>query len=303
MKLDPEEEPLLSNATKLSLKTIHPRDLNLVIKEIPTLPIVYQQLFCQMSNPNVSVPQLAEIVSRDQSLAMKILKLVNSAFYGYKKEITTISRAMVILGFRTVRNAALAISVFDYVSGSGEDSRFPVESFWKHSLCTASACKILGQQLKVPQQEETFVAGLLHDVGKLIMKKYFLDDFNEVCQYALDHDVSWSDAEQELLAIGHTRVAKAILHSWNFPLPLIEAVQFHHDLSANASCPELVSLTNVANYVAYELGFGAPASLRHHDCDPWALNELGATLEQCVGANEAILAETETALDILQIID
>ncbi len=293
----------MSSATTLSLKSIHPRDLKLIIKEIPTLPIVYQQLFCQMSNPNVSVPQLAEIVSRDQSLAMKILKLVNSAFYGYKKEITTISRAMVILGFRTVRNAALAISVFDYVSGTREDSRFPVEDFWKHSICAASASKVLGKMLRIPQQEETFVAGLLHDVGKLIMKKYFPGDFEDVCQYALDHDVSWSDAEQELLAIGHTQVAKAILHSWNFPSPLIEAVQFHHDLSSNAAYPELVSLTNVANYVAYELGYGAPASLRHHDCDPWALSELGITIEQSLQMRDVILEETEAALDILQIID
>ena len=103
----------MAATTSLSLKNIHPRDLKLVVKEVPTLPIVYQQLFSKMSNPNVSVPQLAEIVTKDQSLATKILKLVNSAFYGYKKEITTISRAMVVLGFRTVRNAALAISVFD----------------------------------------------------------------------------------------------------------------------------------------------------------------------------------------------
>ncbi len=293
----------MSSTTKFSLKTMHPRDLNLIIKEIPTLPIVYQQLFCEMSNPNVSVPQLAEIVSRDQSLAMKILKLVNSAFYGYKKEITTISRAMVILGFRTVRNAALAISVFDYVSGTAEDSRFPVEDFWKHSICTASACKVLGKAWKVPQQEETFVAGLLHDVGKLIMKKYFPDDFNEVCGHALDHEVSWHDAEQELLAVDHTRVAKTILNSWNFPVPLVEAVQYHHDLSSSASCPELIALTHVGNWVAYELGFGAPSSLKHHDCDPWALGTLGATAEAALRLRDAILEETEAALDILQIID
>ena len=271
----------MSTAT-LSLKTIHPRDLKLVVKEVPTLPIVYQQLFSKMSNPNVSVPQLAEVVSRDQALATKILKLVNSAFYGYKKEINTISRAMVILGFRTVRNAALAISVFDYVSGAEEDSRFPIEDFWKHSLCTASICKILGQRVGIKQQEETFVAGLLHDVGKLIMKKYFPEDFGDVCSHALGNDMSWCGAEAELLSIDHTGIAKAVLRSWNFPPTLVEAVQCHHSLSSGASYPGLVSLVNVSDHMSYLLGMGAPASLTPNACDPWSLGELGITIEDAM---------------------
>jgi len=290
------------STTTLSLKTIHPRDLKLVVKEIPTLPIVYQQLFSKMSNPNVSVPQLAEIVSKDQSLATKILKLVNSAFYGYKKEITTISRAMVILGFRTVRNAALAISVFDYVAGMSDNPNFQIEEFWKHSLCTASAAKVVGSHVGIKQQEETFVCGLLHDVGKLIMKKYFEEDFDEVCDYAVLKDMSWSAAEEELLSVSHCSVAKAVLRSWNFPPNLIEAVQFHHSMSSGSSYPDMVALINVCNRLSYELGMGSPASLKPADCDPRALQELGITWDDAMAHHEEIMAETEQALDILQII-
>ncbi len=292
----------MSTNTSLSLKNINPRDLKLVVKEIPTLPIVYQQLFSKMSNPNVSVPQLAEIVSKDQSLAAKILKLVNSAFYGYKKEITTISRAMVILGFRTVRNAALAISVFDYVSGTADDSHFPVEDFWKHSLCTASAAKVLGQKVGIKQQEETFVCGLLHDVGKIIMKKYFEEDFSELCKYANDNNTSFSAAEEALIGVNHCMVAKTILRSWNFPPNLIEAVQFHHTLSSGASYPDMVALINVSNHISYEFDMGAPSSQAPAECDPLALKELGVTYEEVMGYKEEIMAETESALEILQII-
>jgi putative nucleotidyltransferase with HDIG domain len=294
---------LLSTTTTLSLKTIQARDLKSVVKEVPTLPIVYQQLFSKMSDPNVSVPQLADVVSRDQSLAAKILKLVNSAFYGYKKEITTISRAMVILGFRTVRNAALAISVFDYVSGAVEDSRFPVEDFWKHSLCTASICKVLGQKAGVMQQEETFVAGLLHDIGKMIMMKYFPEDFGEVCGYAVDNQKSWSEAEDAILNIGHSSVARAVLRSWNFPATLVEAVQFHHTISSGASHPTLVALTNVADWMSYQLEMGAPSSRVASECDGWSLKELGLTAEQIMQHKDTILEETNQALEILQIID
>ncbi len=296
-----EEEPHLSTAT-LSLKTIHPRDLKLVVKEVPTLPIVYQQLFSKMSDPQVSVPQLAEIVSRDQALTTKILKLVNSAFYGYKQEINTISRAMVILGFRTVRNAALAISVFDYVAGMEEDSRFPIEDFWKHSLCTATICKILGQESGIKQQEETFTAGLLHDIGKLIMKKYFTEDFDEVCNHALNHGQSWIATESELLSVDHTNVAKAVLRSWNFPANLVESVQCHHSLNSGSSYPGLVALVNVSDHISYLMGMGAPASLAAADVDPWALSELNLTLEQALRLQDKYAEETNQSLEIMQII-
>ncbi len=292
----------MSATTSLSLKNIHPRDLKLVVKEVPTLPIVYQQLFSKMSNPNVSVPQLAEIVTKDQSLATKILKLVNSAFYGYKKEITTISRAMVVLGFRTVRNAALAISVFDYVSGCPEDQKFPIEDFWKHSLCAGSAAKVLGQKVGIKQQEETFVCGLLHDVGKLIMKKYFENDFNEVCNYAVDNGVSWSEAEDNLLSVNHCTIAKAVLRSWNFPPNLVEAVQYHHTMSPGASYPDMVALIHLTQLMAYALDMGAPASASAADCNPLALKELGLTWDEAMSHEEEIRTETEAALDILQII-
>lgn len=292
----------MSTAT-LSLRTIHPRDLKLVVKEVPTLPIVYQQLFSKMSNPNVSVPQLAEVVSCDQALATKILKLVNSPFYGYRKKIDTISRAMVVLGFRTVRNAALAVSVFDCVSGSGKDGCFQIEDFWKHSLCTASICKVLGPEVGIKQPEEAFVAGLLHDVGKLIMKKYFPDDFGAVCNHALENDLSWSGAEAELLGVDHTGIARAVLHGWNFPPALVEAVQCHHSLNSGASYPGLISLVNVADHMSYLMGMGAPASLEPAGCDPWSLGELNITLEQAMRFRGRILDETQQALEILQIIE
>lgn len=292
----------MSIATKISLKSIAPRDIKDIVKEVPTLPAVYQELFSKMSDPNVSVPQLAEIVSRDQALATKILKLVNSAFYGYRSEINTISRAMVILGFRTVRNATLAISVFDYVREGSDDNNFPLENFWKHSLCTASICKVLGKHCDIKQQDETFVSGLLHDIGKMIMKKYFEDDFNEVCKHAKENDLSWDEAESQILSVGHANVAKVVLRSWNFPPSLIEAIQFHHTLSSGASYPKLVALVNIADHISYLNNMGAPASKAHDECNQTALDELGITLEQAESYREEYMEETQQSLSILNII-
>ena len=291
----------MSTATALSLKNIHPRDLKLVVKEIPTLPIVYQQLFSKMSSPNVSVPQLAEIVSRDQALAAKILKLVNSAFYGYKREITTISRAMVILGFRTVRNAALAIGVFDFVSGCEDENRFSIEEFWKHSLAVAGICKVLGMKSGMKQQEETFVAGLLHDVGKLIMKKYFSDDFDEIINHALQNNVSWVEAETQVIEVEHSTIAKAVLRSWNFPPNLIEAVQFHHTMSSGSSFPELVALVHTADHLSTVWEMGSPANVPG-ELDKRALSILGLDQNDIEDCKAEIMTEIESSLEILKII-
>ncbi len=292
----------MSQSTTMSLKTIHPRDLKQVVKEIPTLPIVYQELFSKMNNPDVSVPQLAEIVSRDQALAAKILKLVNSAFYGYKNEINTVNRAMVILGFRTIRNAALAISVFEYVAGGEIDTMFSLENFWRHSLASASICKVVGRDAGIKQQEETFVAGLLHDVGKLIMLKHFREDFVEVCRLQQKRGCTWLEAENELLRINHTKLARAILRSWNFPPNLIEAVSHHHDMNTEASYPRLVALVNLSDQLTYHLGIGSPASIRAETLDPAVSAELGMGIAEAMVHRDRIMEEIDSAMKILNII-
>lgn len=292
----------MSRTTTLSLKTIHPRDLKQVVKEIPTLPIVYQELFSKMNNPDVSVPQLSEIVSRDQALSAKILKLVNSAFYGYKNEINSVNRAMVILGFRTIRNAALAISVFEYVAGGETNAFFNLENFWRHSLATASISKVVGRESGIKQQEETFVAGLLHDIGKLIMLKHFQDDFLEVCRFQQERKCTWRRAEEELLRVDHTRLARAILRSWNFPPNLVEAVSQHHSPDRGASYPRLVALVSLADRLSYELGMGAPASVKAEAVDPLVRTELGIGVEEAMEWKDLMIEETDSALKILHII-
>ena len=119
------EEKTVTSAMTKSLMDLHPRELKGIITEIPTLPVIYQALFQQMQDPEVSVSRVAEIISQDQALTAKVLHLVNSAFYGYSKHINTISRAVVILGFQAVRSAALAISVFDYFKDEESTLNWP----------------------------------------------------------------------------------------------------------------------------------------------------------------------------------
>jgi putative nucleotidyltransferase with HDIG domain len=220
-----------------SLMDIHPRELKGMVKEIPTLPVIYQQLFQMMQDPNVAVPEIAEIITQDQSLSAKILHLVNSAFYGYNKEIKTISRAVVILGFRAVRSAALAISVFEYFGEDEEKSGVDMTKFWEHSIAVATISKVLAEAARFNQQEEAFIVGLLHDVGKLIEKRHFPEDFTEIINVAQEQHLSWYDTEKALFQVNHATIGKVVFRSWDFPPSVVDAVHFHHNPDSSTKFP------------------------------------------------------------------
>jgi putative nucleotidyltransferase with HDIG domain len=286
-----------------SLRDLHPRDLKGIICEIPTLPVIYQQLFQKMQDPTVSVPQLAEIITRDMSLTAKILHLVNSAFYGYRKQINTIGRAVVILGFRAVRSAALAISVFDYFRSDDTGEKLTLYRFWEHSLATASIAKVLAQQIGFKNTEEAFVVGLLHDIGKLAMHRYFPGDFDEIYAKAQAEDLGWFAAEKELFIINHAIIGKQIFRSWDFPTSVVEAVQYHHNPNAGEQQAQVAALTHLANVIAYEMGHGALESLATAECDLGCLDMVGLTLQGTRALANAFEEEYAKNKTILQLVE
>lgn len=286
-----------------SLMDVHPRELAGMVKDIPTLPVIYQQLFQAMQDPDYSVPQVSDLIAQDQALSAKILHLVNSAFYGYNKQINTISRAVVILGFRAVRSAALAISVFDYFKDEGESCGIDMKDFWVHAIAVATACKVLAEQAKLAQQEEAFVVGLLHDVGKLIEKRYFADDFEDLCHAAQEQHLTWFAGEQMLFQVNHATIAKAVFRAWDFPAVVVDAIQHHHEPEKAGASPQSAALVHVADCVSYRMRLGAPGAYPPAACSPAALKILGLTEAQTDDLHARIREELESSLQILQLLD
>jgi HD-like signal output (HDOD) protein len=286
----------------MSLREIHPRELKGLVKEIPTLPVIYQQLFRMMQDPDVSVPELSEVISQDQSLTAKILHLVNSAFYGVKKEIKTINRAVIILGFSAVRSAALAISVFDYFKGNDSSEQCSLEKFWEHSIAVAGICKVLNQKANLQLGEEAFVVGLLHDTGKLVMKKYFPADFTELGRHLLVNEKNWYEGEREIFKVDHAVIGKTVFRYWNFPVCIVEAIHLHHTPTAGASYPQLSALVHLADYLSYQLEMGSPLSRPPSACDDEALTILGLSLEQSLFHLPECEEEVRQAMSILDLV-
>lgn len=291
----------MSTALNKSLMDVHPRELKGMVKDIPTLPVIYQKLFKMMQDPEVSVPEIAEIITQDQSLSTRILHLVNSAFYGYSRQIKTISRAVVILGFRAVRSAALAISVFEYF-GDEESGEINMLKFWEHSIAVATISKVLAEAARINQQEEAFIVGLLHDVGKLVEKRHFPQDFQEIITVAQEQHLSWIDTEKALFQINHATIGKVVFRTWDFPPSVVDAVQFHHNPESSTKYPQLTALVHIADYISAELGFGTPGTFPPKDCRPEALNLLGLKVEEIRGLEGKIREELEGSMEILKLV-
>ncbi|MFH1843874.1 MAG: HDOD domain-containing protein [bacterium] len=271
------------------------------MKEIPTLPIIYQELFKLMQDPNVTIADLADIISNDQALTAKLLRLVNSAYYGYQREIQTISRALVVLGFRAIRNAALALSIFDQFSGEESDSHLNIVKFWEHSVTVASICKVLAEKVTPNLAEEAFVIGLLHDTGKLIMKKYFPADFDTLTHHLAADEKCWIEGEKELFPVNHATIGKTVFRAWDFPASVVEAIQFHHDSIDASSHPQLISLLQVSNSISYHLEMGSPLSHGPTPIDPDVFDILGITPDFALALVETYKIEVKQSMEILNL--
>jgi putative nucleotidyltransferase with HDIG domain len=292
----------MSTVLEKSLLDVHPRELKGMVKDIPTLPAIYEKLFDKLQDPDVSVPEIAEIITQDQALSSKILHLVNSALYGPGHNTMTISRAVVILGFRAVRGAAMASGVFDYFKDEESSEGIDMIKFWEHSIAVACTCKVIANDRRLEGRDEAFVAGLLHDVGKLIEKTYFTSDFDEICVLAEEKDLSWYEAEKKLFPIHHGTIGKTLFRSWKFSANVVDAVQFHHKPSASSSSPQLTALVHLADYLAYQMDYGAPGAEGPRSYDASALVTLGMSESELFGYEELVRQEMENSLDILDLV-
>ena len=167
------------------------------IKEIPTLPTIVFELNKYLQDPDTSIKTVCDTIEKDQAITLKILKLVNSAFYGFKSKISDLRNAIVLLGYNAVRNAIVSLSIISSFSKRVTLIDFDISQFWKHSLAVAVTSKNIAQLSKKESPDNCFVGGLLHDIGKVILAQYFHDLFEKVWTTLQDEHISFYEAEQK----------------------------------------------------------------------------------------------------------
>lgn len=227
------------------------------ISTIPTLSIVIDKLARLLQNPQTSAEEIGRAITTDQALASKVLKLVNSAFYGFPGKIGTITHAVVILGFSTVKNIVLTASIFDaFLNRKGQHSEFSMENFWMHSIACGAASQTIARHIGFKEKEECFIAGLIHDIGKIILCHYFPEEFDHVFQTARQNGLLFYESEKQTMGITHEEIGGIITQRWNLPANLQSAVQFHHAPSSTRDFYTLTSIVHAADILVRALDIG-----------------------------------------------
>jgi putative nucleotidyltransferase with HDIG domain len=228
------------------------------LQDLPSLPAVVVRVMQTINDPTTSATDLNRLISTDQALAAKILRLVNSSYYGFPRKITTITHAIVILGFSTVRNLATSLGVVNAFDSSNMITALDREAFWSHSVAVASAASLIARRKNASAKvlEEVFIGGLLHDIGKLFLDQYFPQQYAIAIKLAKAANISIWEAEKTALGIGHVLVGKRVAEKWNLPPSLAAMIALHHQTAYSKEYMEIVSIVHAADYLARRVKLG-----------------------------------------------
>ena len=225
------------------------------IIQIPTLPAIAIEVINMVENPKTSASALGQVISKDQVLTAKVLKIANSPFYGFSRKIATIDFAIIVLGFDTLKEVVMSVSLISTLSKK-RTRNFNIQQFWNHSLACGIVARALARNYGYRIIGEVFVAGLLHDIGILLLNQYFFPAFKEIIDLQKEKGLSLEEAEKIVLDASHADVGVWLAERWNFPSQLIESIAFHHHPNKAVKHKEIVSLIHIADVLCQKLENG-----------------------------------------------
>ena len=255
-------------AARLSLEPVNPMDtLEQIVagaSDLATLPQIVLRVITLTDDPKATAPDLERLIAMDQALAVKILALANSSYYGLPRRVSTLREAVVFLGFRTLRELATTISTSSLFLGRGDVPALARRALWRHSIDAAQCARVAVGLLSPDMREavgaeQAYTAALLHDIGKAALDRSRHALFVSMSRMAELHHVRYSVIEAEVMLFTHGQIGAAMAARWNLPAPLAEAIAYHHTPNAATLNPKLTATVCLANEVAWFLET-APAS-------------------------------------------
>ena len=251
-------------------------DLNIIAKveAFPSLPGATTKLVSLIDDPNAAVVEIEEILRMDPGLTANVLKLSNSAYFGFPSKIGSVHKAIILLGAKRLMQLVMTSCVNSVMNKSIPGYDLPSGEMWRHSIAVSVAAEGLIEELNVPEADEIFTAALLHDVGKLVLGEFVKDDIAKI-EKIVSKDVSFEVAEQAVLGIDHAEIGAKILESWGLPEEIVSAVRWHHDPDAADTTSTLIDIVHVANVLCLMIGIGVGREGLQYRPSPVVTKRLG----------------------------
>jgi HD-like signal output (HDOD) protein len=275
------------------------------IHKLPPLSPTVGKILQVCNDPRTSPVDLNQVIGLDPVLMGKVMRLINSAYYSLPNQVTSLVRAIIMLGINTVKNLALSTAVLGSLGKQDNFQALNMEGFWRHSICTGVTAKMIAARRKVDSKlrEEYFIAGLLHDVGKIPLNNRLSKLYLEAVSLTDREHLPLSESEARVLGIDHQEAGRLVIENWKLGASIGDVVTFHHRLAEYAGQYwDLLATVAAANYFAntFEIGFSGdryPARL-----PDGILEKLGISLEYLEGIEEAVNGEIEKAQIFLKVL-
>jgi putative nucleotidyltransferase with HDIG domain len=273
-----------------------------VIGNLPPVPHVAAKMMELVGKENTSVRDLQKVISADPALTARILKMANSAFYSFDQKVSTLSHALVILGFRAVQSMGIAASSRSLFVKKGAQFGLKEKLLWEHSIGVAMGCRQVSRIVGYQQEETAFIVGLLHDIGKAILNQVVPKKYSTIVEMVYNDARTTADVEREVLGFDHTHIGALIAQKWNFSWDMVETIAYHHSAEAQSSGNPLSAILALSNDACKRMGIGLEkVNTEILLSETWGAQKLGLGESACMQLAEvlsAVLEEEKKLYDI-----
>jgi len=225
------------------------------IQSLPTLPPIVSKLNEMVADEEITAVKLGKVIEKDQVLTSKLLKMVNSSFFGFPQRISTVSNAIVLLGFNVIKTLIVTSSIFEVMQASDV-------GLFEHSLGCATACGIIAKMRQIKNPEEVSTAGLIHDLGKIVLRSELPDEYEAIVREARKEGLYMRQVEKKRLGVGHGEIGGMLARQWNLPERLVFPIEFHHKPELAPEYKEIAAIVHFSDILIRAVGFG-------YGGDPW----------------------------------
>lgn len=235
------------------------------IKDLPTLPTVLEKIVSLTNDPNVSISKVEQAISTDPVISTKLLRIVNSAYFSFFREITSLKQAVVVLGLEATKNLVYGTSI---ISAFGKETRikkFPLTGFWKYSVACGNISRTLASLLDYSFYEEAFLAGLVHNIGKIVLARYKTEEFEQAIDTADQENKPLSEVEKELLGFDHSEVGYELAIRWRLPQLLDDVIRYYETPDQAESNRDLCAIVRLASILCRVYGIGTTGEPAYDD--------------------------------------